>query len=545
MRPEDIKLDEMVSFSEGLVSLHGRRLILHDIHAMAQLRKDLVDALGVTQSRRILSRFGYFWGEADAAAIRRVFNWNDLEQWLKAGPRMQELHGAARVELKKLEIGEEGRLHMEIVWHNSAEAEEQLLELGPSSDAGCWILQGYVSGYSTFCLGKPVYFTEPVCRGRGESICRTVGKDATSWGDRAEEFARNFEVDDIQGKIEDLTTSLRKKTLELARERKRLRRARPFDIVGMHESRSRRFQQVLDLARRVAPFDSSVLITGESGVGKEVIARFIHKNSPRRHRPFVAIDCGALPESLLESELFGHKAGSFTGAIRDRPGLFEQAPGGTTLLDEIGEVAPALQVKLLRVLQDKTIRRVGENHTRDIDCRIIAATNRDLREEIRTNRFREDLFYRLRVIEIQIPSLRERPEDILPLARFLTERLIDRLKLSRLVIHPTSVRVLEGHGWPGNVRELENALERAAILSDDGWIRPEHLPLGEERPGTHVLTEAIGARRSLAALERGYALEVLQSVAGNRSQAARILGISTTTLWRKLKSWGEEPPPKE
>jgi len=539
VRAEDIRLDELISFSEGLVSLHGRRLVVHDVHAVAQLRKDLVDTIGLDQTRRILSRFGYYWGEDDATVVNRVYQWDDLTEWLKAGPRLHALQGVARVETKSLELEPEGKYRMEVVWHDSVEAEEHLIELGVSPDAGCWILQGYASGYASYCLGRPVYFAEVTCRARGDDACRAIGMDKASWGDEADTLVKNYQVDDIKGKIEELTTALRKRTLELIRQQKKLRHADFSGALGFPQIRSKSFRQVLDVGRRVARFDSSVLITGESGVGKEVVARFIHENSTRKRAPFVAVDCGALPETLLESELFGHKTGSFTGAVRDRAGLFEQAEAGTILLDEIGDVSLPLQVKLLRVIQEKQIRRVGENRVRDIDVRIIAATNRKLETEVREGRFREDLFYRLRVVEIHIPSLRERTEDILPLARYFTERLVERMKLDRLTLDAACLPVLERHPWPGNVRELENAIERAAVMCDDGRIRVEHLPPSILEPDRLRSAEAGGTKRTLAEVERDYVFTVLKSVDGNRTHAAKTLGIGATTLWRKLKEWGE------
>ena len=527
-----------MSFSEGLVSLHGRRLVLHDVHAMAQLRKDLVGTVGMEHSRRILTRFGYFWGEVDAAGMKRILQWDNVTEWLRAGPQLHRLQGVAKVELKSLELGPGGTFRMDAIWHDSVEAEEQLAELGTSPDAGCWICQGYASGYASFCLGKPVYFVEKTCRGRGDKFCTVVGMDHESWGDEAESLGRDFQADDIQGKIEELTTELRKKTLELARQRKKLQQVESVMMPGFPELRSRSFRQVLDVSRRVAKFDSSLLITGETGVGKEVIARFIHNNSTRRRREFVALNCGALPETLLESELFGHASGSFTGAIRDRAGLFEQAQRGTILLDEIGDISSSLQVTLLRVVEEKKIRRVGENRLRDIDVRVIAATNRSLETEVREGRFREDLFYRLRVIEIFIPPLRERPEDILSLARFFTERLKKRLNLHRLMLDPSCLQHLENYHWPGNVRELENALERASIMSEDGLIRPEHLPPGIVESDSSRSGSAHGVVRTLADMERDHVLAVLESVNGNQTRASKILGISTTTMWRKLKEWG-------
>jgi DNA-binding NtrC family response regulator/predicted hydrocarbon binding protein len=540
MRAEDLRLEDLVSFSEGLVSLHGRRLILHDIHAMAQLRKDLVETVGPERSRRIFTRFGYYWGEADAAAMQRVVAWRNVAEWMRAGPQLHRLQGVANVEIRTFNLRDYGEFHFEVEWRESAEAEEQLIELGPSPDGGCWIMLGYASGYASYVLGAPVYFKETSCRGRGDKRCIAVGRDRKSWGDDAEVLSRDYHADDIKGKIDELSTELRKKTLELARQRKRLKRVGPLGDPNTAETRSKSFQQVLDAARRVARFDSSVLITGESGVGKEIVARFVHDNSPRSRKQFVAINCGALPETLLESELFGHKAGSFTGAVRDRAGLFEQAAGGTILLDEIGDVTPALQVTLLRVLQEKKIRRVGDNQFRDIDVRVIAATNRTLDKEVREGRFRDDLFYRLRVVEIHIPPLRERVVDILPLARFFVERLSKRLRLRRLAVEPECLRFLESYPWPGNVRELENALERAAVMSDDGWIRVEHLPPDMVDANVFGSGTASSLTKTLGETERDYVLAVLKSVDGNKTRAAKILGIGNTTLWRKLKEWGEQ-----
>ncbi len=303
------------------------------------------------------------------------------------------------------------------------------------------------------------------------------------------------------------------------------------------EARSPAFTRVLELATRIAPFDSSVLITGESGVGKEVVARLIHSRSARSKGPFLAINCGALPETLLDSELFGHKAGAFTGAVSDRAGLFESAEGGTLFLDEIGEISHATQVKLLRVLQEREIRRVGESRNRPIDVRVLAATNRDLAANMARGSFREDLYYRLRVVEVAIPPLRERREDILPLARFFVDRFRTKLKLPALRLSAEAIGYLTNYPWPGNVRELENAIEHAAILSRDGRLTPDLFP-----PGILHRTAGPGrstGERSLRELASEHIRDVLRQTAGNRRQAAAILGISTATLWRKLKRASE------
>jgi transcriptional regulator with PAS, ATPase and Fis domain len=361
-------------------------------------------------------------------------------------------------------------------------------------------------------------------------VCTALGKDAASWeGDPGAPLAY-FSADDIKGKIRTLSDKLRQVTRALEVNTRRLSTLEKPPLV---EVRSPAFTRVLELATRIAPFDSSVLITGESGVGKEVVARLIHTRSARSKGPFLAINCGALPETLLDSELFGHKAGSFTGAISDHAGLFESAAGGTLFLDEIGEISHATQVKLLRVLQEREIRRVGESKNRPIDVRVLAATNRDLAAGMANGTFREDLYYRLRVVEVAIPPLRQRREDILPLARFFVDRFRSKLKMPALRLSAESIAFLTNYPWPGNVRELENAIEHAAILSRDGQLTPDLLPSAIIHPTAGPALS--GGKRSLGDMAGAHIQDVLRQTGGNRRQAAAILGISTATLWRKLK----------
>jgi transcriptional regulator with PAS, ATPase and Fis domain len=290
--------------------------------------------------------------------------------------------------------------------------------------------------------------------------------------------------------------------------------------------------KTIDLARRVAQVDSTVLITGESGAGKERIARFIHDESARTAGPFLAINCAAVPETLLESELFGHARGAFTGASQDRAGLFEAANGGTLLLDEIGDVPPAMQVKLLRVLQEREVRRVGENRARSINVRVLAATNRDLLADVHSARFRQDLYYRLRVVEVIVPPLRERRDDILPLARQLLAGAAKRLGKKAPTLTPDAANLLQRYGWPGNVRELENALERAVALAPSDRIGVDDLP---PEIGTAPPVAINGEIRTLADVERDYIAAALRATDGNRAKAAEKLGIGVATLYRKLK----------
>jgi transcriptional regulator with PAS, ATPase and Fis domain len=294
-------------------------------------------------------------------------------------------------------------------------------------------------------------------------------------------------------------------------------------------------RQVLALAQRVAPFDSTVLITGESGVGKERVARSLHGASRRSRGPFIAVNCGALAETLLESELFGHARGAFTGAVHDRPGLFEAADRGTLLLDEVGELSLATQVRLLRVIQEREVVRLGERTPRRIDVRLIAATNRQLTDEVEQGRFRRDLYYRLDVIHLHIPPLRQRLDEVLGLARQLLIDTATRLGRSRADYTPAVLERLLEYPWPGNIRELQHAIEHACAVSTGAFIDLEDLPeaiRGYRAAGT------LSRQRPLIDRERVFVRAVLDRVGGNRQRAAEELGISLSTLKRRLRTRG-------
>ena len=309
---------------------------------------------------------------------------------------------------------------------------------------------------------------------------------------------------------------------------------------GRPIGRSKSWIEVLRLAEMVAPTDSTVLVTGESGTGKEVIARYIHDLSNRTDNPFLSINCGALPESLLESELFGHVKGSFTGAVKDKTGLFAAAGPGTFFLDEIGETTPATQVKLLRALQQREVIPVGATESVSIDARVIAATNRDLEEEIKRGRFRADLYYRLNVIAIHLPPLRHRRDDVPVLSEAFLQRIASQRGEETKRLSEAALDSLMAYQWPGNVRELENALERAVILSEGDEIGVTALPdRVTERRGEALVSEKTPTTPTLEAIERAYIQWVLTNEGGNKSRAAETLGIDPSTLYRKLARYGE------
>ncbi len=314
--------------------------------------------------------------------------------------------------------------------------------------------------------------------------------------------------------------------------------------VGELVSRSLLMQKIFEVLPAIAASPSTVLILGETGTGKELVARTIHELSPRRQKPFVAVNCGALPDTLLESELFGYKAGAFTGAVRDKPGRFALAKGGSLFLDEIGEISPALQVRLLRVLQERIYEPLGATRAEKADARIIAATNQDLAELMRQGKFREDLYYRVNVVRVELPPLRRRKEDIPLLVDGFIERF-NRLQGRRIEgISGEALSLLMAHSWPGNVRELENVIERAFILCRQGLIQIQHLP-EELTAGRHPAVETSDIREARNLLDARYIQAALERNNYNRTAAARELGIHKTTLLRRIKKLGLHLPEKD
>ncbi len=312
----------------------------------------------------------------------------------------------------------------------------------------------------------------------------------------------------------------------------------PNNIIGANPL----MQRVFEIVDQVAPSKATVLITGESGTGKELVANAIHQRSPRAHGPFIKLHCAALAESLLESELFGHERGAFTGAVGRRDGRFSLADGGTLFLDEIGEISPAIQVKLLRFLQEREFERVGGSQTISVDVRVIAATNKDLAAEVKAGRFREDLFYRLNVVAIEMPPLRERKSDIAALARFFVDRYAPQNGKAIDSIAPDALDALVGYDWPGNVRELENAIERAVVMSAGPVLEAKYLPTSV-RPVAAKAAEGAPAipGSTMAEIERYAILQTLEATGGSTSKAAEMLGISARTIQYRLHDYNAAP----
>jgi two-component system, NtrC family, response regulator HydG len=470
--------------------------------------------------------------------MQSEFKWDSTEEWQDAGSRIHALEGLFRVEQgSQSPLSKEGRILMA-----SYEAEQHLLHSGRADSPACWTICGCASGYLSRSSGKKIYVLEDSCIGKGDTICHLIGRTREAWGDERAEELRFFDPtrlkDCLDVSLQRVTDTLKAAEIKLrAHRRSLIRVARDVEWPMGIVAKSVAMAQVVDLARRVAKVDSTVLITGESGSGKERVARLVHEESTRATGPFVAVNCGAITETLLESELFGHARGAFTGATQDRPGLFESANNGTLLLDEVGEVSPGMQIKLLRVLQEREIRRVGENKSRKVDVRILAATNRDLAHGVAGGGFRQDLYYRLKVVELHVPPLRERRDDILPLGRVLLADAAIRMKRKITGLAPDAADLLLRYGWPGNVRELENAMERAVALARGNRVQYEDLP-EEIRQTASTPLASKGMVRPLEDVEKDYILATLELNAGNQTHTAQQLHIGSATLYRKLRSYG-------
>jgi len=540
MRVDDLDHEELLELDPegGSIRFAGQRALLLDAVAMGLLRKYLVENFGITAARAVLTQFGFAHGWRMAEAMQAEFKWDSEDDWRRAGTRIHALEGLFRVEGGSTEpLSKEG-----IMLIASYEAEQHLLHFGRSDEPMCWTICGLTSGYISRTVGKEIYVLEDGCMGKGDAGCHLLGRTREEWGDERAQELRFFEPGRLK---ECLDVSLHRVTETLKATERKLREHRralvrvatdleePLGIVAKSEA----MEQLVDLARRVAKFDATVLITGESGSGKERIARLVHDESTRSTGPFIAVNCGAITETLLESELFGHARGAFTGANQDRPGLFEAANNGTLLLDEVEEISKGMQVKLLRALQEREIRRVGENKSRRIDLRVLAATNRDLALAVADGSFRQDLYYRLKVVELNVPPLRERRDDILPLARVLLADAALRMKRKITGLAPATADQLLRYHWPGNVRELENAMERAVALALGNRVELGDLP-EEVRQAFPSPVATKGALRSLEQIEKEYIIAALKVNGGNQTHTAEQLEIGSATLYRKLKRYG-------
>jgi DNA-binding NtrC family response regulator len=539
----------------GQIWLHEHRMLLVHAEAQGLLRKELIDSLGIERARGLLTRMGYASGLRDAELARtRSQDCSDEEAFM-TGPRLHTLEGIVQATPVRLELDRmSGRFYGEFLWENSWEGQWHRHHYGQHTEPVCWTQIGYACGYASAFMGRPILFKETECAGMGHGNCRIVGKPVPEWEDAAEQL-RYFAPDSIADQLIDLQTQVVQLRSTIG-EKEKL----PADMIGVSPG----FKRAFDLLRQGASSQITVLLLGETGVGKELFARALHAMGPRGERPFVAVNCAAIPAELVEAELFGVERGAYTGAQAARAGRFERADGGTLFLDEIGDLPLPAQSKLLRVLQDGEIERVGDHRARRVDVRIVAATNGELRRLVKEGRFRSDLYYRLNPFEIQIPPLRERKEDI----SFLAKRFLEK----HCAVHGKKLRgftdkakrALLTYRWPGNIRELQNMVERGVILAPSGTrIEVEHLftlPAPDEKPrefgvgldgnldvecwdtGKDLCEAVFNGVRTLDQVEAMLIETAVDKAHGNLSAASRMLGLTRPQLAYRLKRLQEAIP---
>jgi two-component system response regulator HydG len=490
-------LTEALFFSpgDGRIWLNDQRMLLLHSSAMGHLRRELIDTLGLHRARGLLTRAGYVSGARDAETVRARWPAADAASVFMAGTRLHALEGVVKVVPQAFDFDiDRGTYEGEFIWEHSSEDDEHIAAYGIGTEPACWSQVGYASGYVTTLFGQLVVFRELDCRSTGASVCRVVGRHASAWGDVSEDL-RYLQASDYRELGAD--AGERRASTPVALPRVKRSPDERHELVGASSA----FNSACHQLARVAPTQATVLFTGESGVGKEAFAQRLHRISARADKPFVAVNCAAIPETLVESELFGVERGAFTGASRARPGRFERADGGTLFLDEIGTLSLVAQGKLLRALQEGEIERVGATRTQHVDVRVVAATNVDLLAEVKAGRFREDLFFRLNVFPVHLPPLRERRDDVPLLMNHFLQRESRRHRRTPTGFTSRAVRAMLHYAFPGNIRELQNLIERGVISAEDGAaIDVPHMFRREQLSDEALL--AIGAHGELAAPKR-------------------------------------------
>lgn len=511
--PDNTDLVSRIHFSpeDGHIWLDDQRMLLMHASGFGVLRRELIESLGVERARGLLTRIGYNSGANDAQLARKLRRGSGAVDMIHVGPQLHMLEGVGTVIPVRTDVDEEtGQYHGEYIWQGSSEAEEHIRIYGLGAEPACWMQIGYASGFISRFMGKPILFREVECKAQGHDHCRIVGKPPEEWEGEAESDLRFLRADPLTGGVAAAkagSSSNKKSRNASSPEPGNLLEplagsaVLPFgseDVVGVSVG----FNAVCHKIRRVADTRATVLFLGESGVGKEVLARALHRISPRGEKPFIAINCAAIPENLVESELFGVERGAFTGATHSRAGRFERAEGGTLFLDEIGILSNTAQGKLLRVLQEREVERVGGTQVLKVDVRVIAATNLDLMEEVKQGRFREDLFFRLNVFPIKVPALRDRLEDIPVFMNHFLRKFCRMHARNAAGFTGRAIDAMLSYHWPGNIRELENVVERGVILAPDGGaIDSVHLFAGGEQVKTlsHLSVGAGGMLRRASA----------------------------------------------
>ncbi|NBB46801.1 AAA domain-containing protein [Rhizobium sp. CRIBSB] len=558
------ELTEALHFAlgDGRIWLNDQRMVLMQSKVLGRLRQEIIDAFGIEVAKGIFMRVGYMQGVRDAELVRKRFPTQDLTHALAAGPRVHTLEGFVKVVTKQFEFdSQKGTYFGEFYWDDSSEAAEHIAHHGLATEPVCWMQTGYPSGYTSTLFGRPVIFREVECAAMGAPRCFVVGQNAEEWGKDVPE--RGYLGLEWKGAARrpgmrrdpapaDAGAGAELQPAELAA---------TDPVVGVSAS----FLRARLMIEKVADTEATVLLVGESGAGKELFSQQLHRLSARSDGPFVPINCAAIPENLVESELFGVEKGAFTGATASRPGYFERASGGTLFLDEVASLAYAAQGKLLRALQERQIERVGGSRTIPVNVRVVAASNVDLAEEVRAGRFRQDLYFRLCVFPVAIPPLRDRRDDIPLLVDHFLRLFCERHRRSVVGLSRRAMDALLAYDFPGNIRELQNLIERGVIFADAGGrIDVQHLFTGGEAASVsaHALTQegrivmsgfsaglsgsghavpaSEGFRSTEDVLEAELALyrSALSANGDNVSAAARALGLSRAKLEYRLRKHG-------
>jgi len=456
---------------EGRIWLRDRRMMLLATEGFAELRRELTNSLGQQAARGLFTRLGYATGSRDAELAWKVRGHQSQLDVIAAGAQLHALQGFVRPEPVHLEIDStRGYCYSEFLWNDSCEDEIHLTDHGLDHEPACWMGVGYTSGFLSKIMGKRILAREVECRAMGQGKCRVIAQPVESWND-PEEDLHYLSVEPTRATRTAIVSGFDAAAAAAAAKVEPDGCVAGPIAIGTQPSlvgSSVSFTTALHKVQRVASTQATVLLLGESGVGKSAVAREVHRWSKRADKPFVEINCAAIPEQLLESELFGVERGAYSGATESRPGRFEAANGGTLFLDEIGILSFSAQGKLLRVLQSGEFERLGSTRTVKLDVRVVAATNEDLPQALKEGRFREDLFYRINVFPIQIPPLRERRDDLPLLLEYFIKRLSALHGRHVSGITPRALQAVLNYKWPGNIREFENVVERGIIVADDG-----------------------------------------------------------------------------
>lgn len=581
--PDIRDLAERLRFNpaDGRIWLDDRRMVLIHTDAFASLRQELIEALGIDAARGLLTRMGYLSGSRDAALARKVRGQDSAFDAFAVGPQLHALEGIVLVEPVRVDIDSTtGQYYGEFLWKDSSEDEAHISVYGIGSEPACWMQIGYACGYTSAFMGRRILYREVECRAMGNTLCRIIGKPVEEWDAPDADLRYMLPQSLEKRRFVALKSSGPAPTDSTDHE---CVPCKP-DEVPVKEGpigASAGFNAVMHKIFRVAPTSATVLLMGESGVGKSLFARELHNRSSRVGKPFVELNCAAIPDSLIESELFGAERGAFTGASDARVGRFESANEGTIFLDEIGTLSLTAQAKLLRVLQTGEMERLGSSKTVKVNVRVITATNDNLKQAIKSGRFREDLFYRLNVFPISIPPLRERKDDIPVLLEFFIKKFSRRHGRPLKGLSNRALHLLLDYSWPGNIREMENVLERGVILAEEGGTLdvchlfssddtveckgafglsdlgslvldsistsapPETIRKSGEAPEGLEDWAALAVQMNKATLcevEDALVRAALKAPNGNISEAARLLGLTRAQLDYRVKKLNNSMP---